>query len=450
MHKKIMVLATLMALVLSVGLASAQDVTTVTYWYEWSGAQEEAITKVISLFEAANPDVKIDAVSLGSKGISDQMSTGIVSGELPNLVGNVFVDGAQSYYLDGVLVPLDDFYNDPDYGFSADEIANLDQNILDINRPAMAPFNGQLLSWPVGSSFDVMSVNMDMLDKLHSDGAISFEGAPTTLDQLREASCAANDLTTADGGDVQGFPIRTDSWDMWSFIVSQGGYMFDEANNRYDFTNENAIATLQFFQDLYNDGCAYVPDGPYVNTADFALGLNPFAVGSTAGVPFINSDIETNASGIENWINTTVPWTEGNRTIQIFSRGVAIIKGTPEQDLATWRFIKFWATDPEAQIAWTEAGSYQPYYKPTRTALSADFLAANPQFNSVNEILKDPDVHVWAPPSHPQAYNIARNVFEAVISDITVNGADVMESAKAAEDEANQVYQQMLDDLANS
>jgi sn-glycerol 3-phosphate transport system substrate-binding protein len=450
MHKKLMILAMLMTLILSIGIAYAQDdVVTITYWHEWDGQQQVGIDAVISLFEAANPDVKIEQLPLGgSSQVREQMSTGIVSGELPNLVGATFSNNAQGYWLDGVLVPLDDFYNDPEYGFTEEEIALFDEGILNEFRPAFSPFDGQLLGWPVGVSTVVLSVNMDMMAQLHADGAISFEGTPETFEQFREASCAANELTTADGGDVQGFPLRTNSGDMYSFIVSNGGELFDYENNRYDATNEKAIETLQFFQDLYNDGCAYVPDGPYVNTADFAFGLNPFAVGSSVGVPFISGDIEKSGSGIEVWTNTTTPWSEGNRAMQVSSRGIGIIQGTAEQDLATWRFIKFWASNPEAQIAWTEAAQYQPYNSATRAALSEEFLSANPQFSAVNAIMSEPGIKLFAAPSHPAFFAVS-DVFTTLVVNVITGSMDVTEAAQAAEDEANELYQEMLDDLSD-
>jgi ABC-type glycerol-3-phosphate transport system substrate-binding protein len=450
MHKKMITLAMVMMLLLVIGVAYAQDdVTTIVYWHEWDGEQQVGIDAVIALFEEANPDVKIENMPLGrSRDVREQMSTGIVSGELPNLVGATFSNNAQGYWLDGVLLSLDDFYNDPEFGLTEEELATLDQSILNEFRPAFAPFNGQLLGWPVGVSTVVMSVNLDMLAQLNADGAISFEGAPTTLDQFREAACAANELTSADGGDVQGFPIRISAGDMTSFIVSNGGRTFDSENNRYDFTNDGALETLQFFQDLLNDGCGYIPDGSFVNTADFAFGLNPFAVGSSVGVPFIAGDIESSGSGIENWINTTTPWSEGNRSMQVGSRGVGLIQGTPEQDLATWRFIKFWATNPEAQIAWTEAAQYQPYNTVTRSALSDDFLGANPQFSSVNSIMGEDDINLFSLPSHP-AFFAVNDVMETMIVNITTGDMDVMEAAQAAEDEANEIFEEMLADLAD-
>lgn len=134
--------------------------------------------------------------------------------------------------------------------------------------------------------------------------------------------------------------------------------------------------------------------------------------------------------------------------MQVNSRGIGLIQGTPEQNLATWRFIKFWATDPEAQIAWTESAQYMPYNQATRGALSSDFLTSNPQFGSVNDIMADPDVNLFAQPSHPAFFDVS-SVLDTLVVNITTGGMDVMEAAQAAEDQANEIYSEMLADLAD-
>jgi sn-glycerol 3-phosphate transport system substrate-binding protein len=448
--KKLTIFALLLTLLVSFSLVSAQDDpladvdptgVNIVYWHEWDEAQSVGINAVIDLFEAQNEwGITVEQVPLGTSGtVRENMSTGIVSGELPNLVGATFVNDAQNYYLEGVLVPLDTYYDHPVYGLTEEEAASINQAFLDINRPANAPFDSQLLAWPVGMSAVVLSVNMDML------GELGFDEPPADLETFREVACAANELTSADGGDVQGFPVRASALDMWSFMRSQGGIVFDAEAGAYVITDENSIATLQFFQDLFNEGCAYLPEGDFDNTADFAFGLNPMAVGSSVGVPFIQNDINESGSGIENWVNTTMPWSEGNRMIVPSLRGVGIIEGTPEENLAAWLFVKFWATNPEAQVAWTEAAQYQPYNTVTREALSQEFLDANPQFTSVFEALGDENINVWTPPAHPSSFDVV-DAFEEMLVNVLTGGADVAEAAAEAEAAMNEIYQEDLEE----
>lgn len=415
---------------------------TITYWNEWAGSQETGMDQIVAMFNESNEyGITVEQNKFGAgTALGENISSAITTGDLPNLVGDGFVGNAQGWYLDSVLVPLDDYISHPVWGLSEDEMAVISQGALDINRPAIAPFDGQLLAWPVGISSNVLSVNMDMMAEL------GLDGAPANYNEFREAACGAAELTTADGAAVNGFAIRPAGDELFSFILNFGGYIFDEENNRYDFTNENAIAAMDFLAQLYADGCAYLPQGGfYSNTGEFSLGLNPFAAGSSVGVPFIQGDMDSAGLDI-NWINTAYPTNGDTSTIVTFLRGVAMFQGTPEENVATWLFIKYWATNPEAQQIWTEAAQYQPYNSETAANISPEFLAENAQFASFAEVLASDNVILWSEPAHPRSREITAIAAELYTS-ITVGGVDVSIAAAAAEEAANEVYQEALESL---
>lgn len=444
MTKKLSVL--LMLLVLLVGLTSAQDDlsaidpsgVTIEYWHEWAGSQEAGMDEIIALFNENNAwGITVEQQKFGAgSGVRENVSAGITSGELPNIAGDAFVSRAQGWFLDGVLVPLDAYVESPEWGLNEEEAALINQDVLDINRPALSPFDGQLLSWPVGISSNVLSVNLDLLAEA------GIEDVPQTFEEFREAACAVTELedTTA------GFAMRLSAGELESFILANGGITFDEENDRYDFTNEGAIEAMQYVQDLFNDGCAYIPEGAFANTGQFSLGLNAFAGGSSVGVPFIQGDMDS-AELDYNWINTTFPWEEGNRTLITFLRGVAILQGTPEENLASWLFIKYWATDPEAQEIWTNAAQYQPYNVATLEAFQEEGAAPNPQFASFAEALADPEIILYSSPSYPRSGEVS-DILSELYSNITLGGMDVTEAAQAAEEAANEVYQETLEELS--
>ncbi len=446
--RQIAFLFALIVMLITVGVTGAQMSIpdelpmglTIDYWHEWDGAQAEAMTLIIDDFNSNNEwDITVEQVYQGNTGgLIDQLSTGIVSGELPNLSGAVFSNNAMGYYLDGVLVPLDAYLDHPVWGFDDMGMENLNHDLLAINRVPFEPFNGQLLAWPVGMSANVLSVNLGML------AGLGMDGPPTDLASFREAACAANELSGAAGEDVQGFPLRTNDNDLYSFIVANGGYIYDEMAGAYSFSNEKSVEVLQFFQDLYSDGCAYIPDGPYVNTADFAFALNPMAVGSSVGVPFIKKDIEAGGSDIE-WVNTTVPWSGDNRTLQVYQRSMGLYVSSPENQLATWLFLKHLAS-PASQVTWTEYAQYQPYTRAGLEGLSDAFLADNPQFNSIREVLLDSGTKLWSEPVLVGSDRVGP-VVQELIANITTGGQDVMEAAIAAEIEANELIAEALEDM---
>lgn len=456
MMKKVLVSIFVLGL-LSFSLAGAQDDplegvdptgVTITYWHEWDGDQQTGIDEVIRLFEESNEfGITVEQVQLGSGGaVQESLSAGVVSGDLPNLAGNGFVNNAAALFLDGVLQPLDVYFDHPEYGLTEEELAALDLNVINENRLQQAPFDGQLLAWPTGISAEVLYVNLEMLAELNEMGLVSFEGrAPQTLEEFREFACASTELTDPQGEPVRGFPLRTSSFSIYPFIYGQGGQLLNDDATAYDFTIPETIEVLEFLRDLLNDECAYLFTEGFTSDT-FGAGQVPMANGSSVGLPFILGAIEASGSGLENWAMAPFPWDEVP-TQQSYLRGVQMIQQTPEENLATWLFVKFWATDVDAQVAWTQAANYQPFYAPVSENLEGDFVEANPQFIDVLDIFNRDDIRVYAVPSFPRSNSINDIASNFYVTAITTD-EDIEELAEEATEEANAIYEEILEELA--
>lgn len=455
MQKKVVLLGMLLALLVSFGVVVAQDEMVipdalpegieVEYWHEWDGAQKEAIDAIIADFNANNEyGITVVTQELGSSGpMREAVSAGIQSGELPNLSGGFSTD-AQGWYLDGAVAALDPYLTHPTWGLSEEELANLNLNVINVNRVAGEPFNDQLLAWSIGFSGVTMSTNVGMLAEL------GFDGPPATLDEFREASCAAAEFTGPAGEDTLGFPLRLSGQDMHAFILSQGGSIWDAEAMQFDLDNQVVLDTLAFFQQLVADGCAYIPETNFKNTADFAASLNPMAVGSTVGVPFIQRDAvaatEAGGTGVTDWVNTTTPWSEGNRTLVLNFRSIIMLTSTPEEQLATWLFIKHMSSDAMQQI-WTETTLYQPYTLSALESLSAEWLEANPQFEDIRQLLLDENVRQYGDPALLGYFEGSVEFTNLIGQVVTDPSADIATLAAEAEIRANEILAETREGL---
>ncbi|RMF77014.1 MAG: extracellular solute-binding protein [Chloroflexi bacterium] len=424
--RKLILLVLVMMMALGVGIASAQvgDVDpsgqTIVYWHQYnSGGQLDTINALVEEFNNTNEwGITVEAVSQGSYGdIRDLMNAAIISGETPNLVAG-FPNDALSYALDGVVVDINTYLNDEMWGFSEEELASFNQGILNVGVAE----DGTRLQWTNQVSANVFVVNMTMLNEL------GFDSPPATLDEFRDVACAAAAL---DG--VNGYPLKGDSSEFESFVTSLGGSIF--IDGEWNFTNEASLTVLQLYQDLFNEGCLYIPDSRFGNTDDFALGINPMAVTSSAGLPFIAAGFEE--SGVEaDWIVTTTPWADDNRTVQVFTPGISILVSTPEKQLASWLFIKFLA-ESESVARWTENTSYFPINLDANPLL-VDFEANNARFAEANALLSDPDINTYAGFQFA-SYGPVRGIVSEMIANVTTGGMDVLEAAQAAEEAAAEV-----------
>lgn len=432
--RKILLLLTIVGLVMGLGVVSAQDDIsdvdpsgqTVVYWHQYnSGAQLETIDALVAEFNETNEwGITVEALSQGGyDDIRTLMNGAITSGELPNLVAG-FGNDVISYGLDDAVADLNLYLRDPSWGFTGDELGNLNQDVLDAN--IFEPLGGIRGAWPNQVSAQTFVVNMGMLNDL------GFDAAPKTVEDMMAVACAAAE---ADG--TEGYPIKGGASDYESFVASQGGVIF--ADGAYTFTNDATIAALQLYQDIFNNDCGYIPDSRFGNTDDFALGLNPMASTSSAGIPFIVSGM-ADAGYETEWIVTTHPGAADVNAVQVFSPVIMIVPTSPEADLASWLFVKYIASDA-VQETWTTATSYFPTSRTVAEGLG-DFEAENPFFAQANALVNDGAITIYGSPQQ-LSYGAVRGLIDEAIADVTSNGRDVAEVAQELEDAANAVHEEM-------
>ncbi|KAB2905273.1 MAG: extracellular solute-binding protein [Anaerolineae bacterium] len=425
--RKLIILGLLVVLVVGLSAVSAQDMSgvdpsgqTVVYWHQYnSDPQLATMNALIEEFNSTNEwGITVEGTAQGNyNDIRDLMNAAIISGELPNLVAG-FQNDALSYYRDGAATDITPYVNDSTYGIGD---LNLNQGILAVN--VFADQDGAMLAWPNQISANVLAVNLTML------GELGFDAPPTTFEEFKAIACAA-----AEAEETEGYPIKADSSNFESMVASHGGSIF--VDGQYNFTSPEVIATFEFYKDLYDSGCAYLPDSQFGNTDDFAIGKNPMALGSTAGLPFIQGGMDA-AGYVADWVVTTTPWTEGNRTLQIYVPSIIMVPSTPEQELASWLFLKF-LSGVDQQVAWTTATSYFPMNLDATAGL-ADFVAENPRFGEAFALLNDPEVTLYFAPQQ-LSYGAIRGLVSEALADVTSNGRDVMEVAEELEAEANAAH----------
>ena len=244
-------------------------------------------------------------------------------------------------------------------------------------------------------------------------------------------------MTGPNGEDLQGFAITTDASAFESWVASQGGRIFHDG--AFDFQSEAVINTLQMYADLYSNGCAYMPAERFGEQVDFNNGILPFYITSTAGFTFVINGFAD--SGVEaDWGVQTFPHTEGNEIIQAFIPSIIMMPATPEQQLASWLFLKY-LTTPEVAIQWSEGSGYFNPVPSTAEALAASTNFAPglaPYFAASNAIINNPDIPVYSSPA-VAAYSRVRGLISTAIADVTSNGiavADVAAALQAGADQA--------------
>ena len=440
--KKVLVVAVLM-LMLSIGLVQSQDSMyegvdpseqTVVYWHQYreESAQQDTMNALIEEFNSTNEyGITVEGIHQGSYGpIEDLMNTAILSGELPNLVAG-YGNAAAGWAIESVVVDLNTLLNDPEWGIPEEEQANLNFNLLDVNQLDFPPFDGMRVAWANQNSLNVLYSNLDMIEELGFERRV-----PATLAEFEEISCAAGASE-----DYQGYPLSLDTSDFESFVAANGGVIFD--GESYVFDSDAVVATMELYKRLLENDCAYLFAERFQNTDDFAFGITPFAVGSSAGIPF-NVANAAEVGNTDEWVVTALPGAEGvGQTINLFVPSQAILTSTPEAEVATWLFVKFLA-GKESQLAWSGSTGYFSIRNDIDVT-EDDFTEPRmpyERFVEVGNILADENVGFYSNPPVP-SYSAVRGIVGNYISEVVNGDAEVADALAELNEEANDLHDEL-------
>jgi len=203
---------------------------------EWWGPElpNGALRGIMDEFEAPNPGITVSLVSGPYSATRDQIVVGAASGTLSDVVG---LDGAWVNDLakQGAIAPMDDLMQAS--GFNADEVA------------AIISLDGNSYMFPVASFVYPVFVNLDMLEQA------GLENPPSSRS---ESAAAARKLTDPDNnqyGWVLPLSLQAPNGiqnDVMSWVWASGKSMM--ANGRPDLTNADVVGTLEYIQNMYDEG----------------------------------------------------------------------------------------------------------------------------------------------------------------------------------------------------
>ncbi len=421
MRKVPFAFALIFSLVLGIFAINAQDIEsvdptgqTVVYWHQYQNdsAQGDTIAAIVEQFNATNEyGITVEASAQGGySDISALVNAGIVSGELPNLTAG-YANDAASYDKDAVVADLAPYIASATWGLG--ENADINQSLVAANT-----IDGKVVAFPNQSSAQVIAYNQDLLTEL------GFDAPATTREEFKEQVCASANSTGPNDEDRLGFAITTDASAFESWVAAAGGSIY--ADGAFDFTSDAVTSTLQFYKELYDEGCAYIPAERFGEQVDFNNGLTPYYVTSSAGFTFVLSGF-ADAGYNPVWDITTFPYTEGNQAVNAFVPSIIVLESTPEQELASWLFLKYFAS-PEVAVQWSAGtGYFNPVPSTVETLATSEFSYEGlaPYFNTAYGFINNPDIRVYSNPAI-SAYGTVRGLISTAIAEVTSNGVDVV------------------------
>ena len=324
----------------------------ITFWHAMSsGVNLEGMTAVVDEFNASNEfGITVEAIAQGSQSeLETAVNGAIATGELPNLTMG-FPNGLVRWNGLDVIADLSPFISDPVYGLSADALAAIYPGPY---SSGTLPDGGQV-GIPMHQSAQVIFYN-------HTWGQeLGFDGPPETSAEFKEQACAASAANNADDNAYNdgtgGYVYFPDASMVSPWIWAFGGEIVNADGTGYELNSQAALDVALFFKDLSDNGCIlFTPSFP---NPEFAGRLALFATSSTAGIPFQQSAMEE-AANADEWGAIPFPGPDGSKFVDAFGQMVGIVPTNPDQDLASWIFLKY-LTSAETQATWISITGFFP------------------------------------------------------------------------------------------
>ncbi|NDJ54582.1 MAG: extracellular solute-binding protein, partial [Chloroflexi bacterium] len=390
----------------------------IVFWYQHSGGREESLQEIIADYNESNEfGITVEGQFQGGYGeIYEKMNLILGTDEVPNLVVAYGNQAATYRLVEGSLVDINEFLASPRWGLSEEDQADFFQSFLDSD---ISPIDGFRLGFPPNRSMEVMYYNVEWLAELSESGAISFDGPPQTPEQFQEAACAAVEnpfsAATGDTSASIGYQLSYDASRFASWTFAHGGEVF--ADGQYTYNSEAAVEAMTFLQGLYAEGCAGPIAERFGDQANFGQGITLFTVGSSSGIPFYQSAVAEGAQF--EWSVAAIPHTTSEPVQNIYGASVSIPATTPEQELASWLFMKYY-TSPEVQAKWAQDSNYFPVRASVAEGLS-DYIESFPPYGAAFELLQFGTVEPQVP-----GYDEVRTEAETAMVRITEAQEDVV------------------------
>ena len=362
---------------------------TIKYVNSYGKNYQAQIDKMLEKFHEEHPKITVQEVKIGGY---DQIHTQTVSdisagnGEYGDLV-ICYPDHVVDYINYGVAVKLDDYIDDPNIGWTADEKADMIQGFLEEGKKY--PVAGTY-SLPYSKSTEALWYNADVVIGLNLssvDPTIN-NGQPLTaeyidnltweefLDKLCPAIEAYNNALPADEkiiidggeGSLTGICGYDSTANLFINLCEQYGYGYSHSDLQtgkgvLDFDNANVKALMKKFSDAakknYIVPSTRIANNNYCSSYFTAQNLL-FNIGSTAGVGHEHSD---------NFITnvTNIPGAAGGNK-HVISQGPSLCLLSHPEDgkemkeariQAAWELYKF-LSDTKNSASWALTVGYLP------------------------------------------------------------------------------------------
>lgn len=365
----------------------------VNFWHPLTGRQTELFNTLVQKFNQENEwGIQINQTATGGTSILSQMlEAGLKNGTLPHVVVAPVELLNEWQYRSGLLIGLDGYIQHPDWGFSTLELADF---------PGVFWKQDQIANTQIGIP---LTRDAQVLFYNQSWGReLGFAAPPATVEEFKTQACAAAAANLKDqrreNDGTGGWIASVDSPALLSWMNVFGFEAPEDPENRTTIFNvPSSQQAFKFLRTLYDEGCAWVSRDPQPYDY-FATRQALFYSGTLSDIPPQENAIQRLESP-DAWLVITYPG--GGKQPLVYTSGMsyAIFAASPEEQLASWLFIR-WMSTPTIQFQLIEAGGGWPV-KVSAVEQLAGYRQNHPQWAQTLTWIPlarpIPQTHHWLP-----------------------------------------------------
>ena len=305
----------------------------IRFWHPWSGEAADTMRSLVNKFNQSNQwkiFVSVDAPG-SSTMLYEQVADSLETAQQPNVVAASIEQILTWRETSRAVLSLNDYIEDSQWGFTDQEAAGFPKVFWQQDRQ-----DDRQLAIPAQRSTMVMFYNQSWAQSL------GFSAPPTTLQEFRTQACAAaaqNNQSTG-GWIINTDPIALVSW-MWAFQVNEPSKI---GSPEYKLDTAAVNEMFQYLRQLYDGSCAWTSRNP-TPYEYFATRQALFYTGWLQDIP-LQSKTNQRLESEDEW--TVIPFPNQAQKPPVITSGtsLAILAASPEEQLASWLFIK-WLVQPE-------------------------------------------------------------------------------------------------------
>lgn len=319
----------------------------IDFWHIQATIYGEAIKEMVADFNKQyEGKIIVNEVFQGSySDLNQKLRAALQGGGLPAVAMAGESDILQ-YMKADQIVALDEYIEDPTYGLTEAEVNDILPAVLE--RQRISAYEGKTMSWPHGNSSLGIYYNKDILAEAGYDAPAKTwkEFEQQALDIYEKTGIPALVI-----GNGQGYGSHS-----WSFLTSLGTYGVDPIKpdlSGVDLDNAHALELLTIFKNLLNAKAILVGED---TEQEFTNARAAMELGTTARTTSKQDLIQDQFE----WGITLPP--QGDPSTPYTSLGggnQVLFKTTPEEQLAGWLFLKYFA-GPEGQAIYGARTGYFP------------------------------------------------------------------------------------------